>query len=166
MRNRLILFILLVAVALVSFHLGSTSRINRNWGVTDVPGQDIITTLQKVTLKDTVPQDHWTRHFDIYIGQIPWRNIDSNYLPLYFFPKDSATVPFDPLRYVHLANVDECKPFNATEEMLASHKPFVIYLDYISQDMTAKSASMKDAVIDIDYIYSIDPTKALQNLPK
>jgi len=166
MRNGLILFILLVAASLVSFHLGSTSRINRNWGVIGVPGEDRIAALQKVIIKDTVPQDHWTRRFDIYIGQIPWRNIDSNYLPLYFFPKDSGTVPFDPLRYVHLANGDVCKPFNATEEVLASHKPFVIYLDYNARDMTAKSISMKDAVIDLDYIYESDPAKALQNPTK
>ena len=123
------------------------SRINRS--ILDKrPSEDIDVVLVPVSIDSSVPTNSWVRHYDVYASRIPWRNVDSNYLPLHFIPHDH--VPHIAIRhsgslvyrsdYLDFVGVlrDTVKPFCPEQADIDSGKPFVIYLDYISSDLTGE----------------------------
>ena len=91
-------------------------------------------------LDSLVPADHWIGHCDVYVSRIPWRNKDSNYLPLHFIPRGKPPhieiSRKDYLEFEGVLGEGTVKPFCPVQAEMDSAQPFVIYLDYISNDLT------------------------------
>lgn len=126
------------ALLLLSFGGGSL-RINRSLLVKR-PTTDLHVVLVPVPVDSLVPADHWIRHYDAYVSRIPWRNEDSNYLPLHFIPRGKPPhielSRNDSLEFEGALSQRTAKPFCPTQADMDSALPFVLYLDYISSDLT------------------------------
>jgi hypothetical protein len=133
MKRTLLVFAVL-AVAVQGCHPNRSAFKKRS-------SEDIDVVLTRVAVGADIPSDHWIRSYDVYVSRVPWRNADSNYLPLQFIPR--ATKPSRPLGrddYLEFtgAEADSIKPFLPTQSSIDSGLPFIIYLDYISADVTGK----------------------------
>lgn len=102
------------------------------------PTRDLDVVLVPVPLDSLIPADHWIRHYDVYVSRIPWRNEDSNYLPLHFVPRSEAPhIAISREYYLEFEGVlNTTKPFCPVQADVDSAQPFVIYLDYIDHDLT------------------------------
>ena len=133
--KKLIWPLIVVALVFWSYQLGS-SRVNRSL-FAKRPTEDLDVTLSPVTIDARIPQESWVRSYDVYVSRIPWSNADSNYLPLHFVPRDSrrSRLVAD---YLDLYGVwkDTIKPFCPSQKDIDSGRPFVVYLDFISSDLT------------------------------
>jgi hypothetical protein len=105
------------------------------------PAKDIDVVLIPVSLNQRIPSNHWIRHYDVYESFLPWRDSDSNYLALHFFPHDAVPRPTirreDSLEFVG-APGGTSKAFCPNQADIDSGRPFVIYLDYIGFDVTSQ----------------------------
>ena len=141
MRIRLKPFLLggALVTLLVLSHGAGSSRINRSLLVKR-PTTDHHVVLVPLPVDSLVPADHWIRHYDVYVSRIPWRNEDSNYLPLHFIPR--GKLPHieicrdDGLEFEGVLGEGTVKPFCPVQADMDSGLPFVLYLDYISNDLT------------------------------
>ncbi len=125
------------ALLLLSFGAGSL-RINRSLLVKR-PTTDLHVVLVPVPVDSLVPVEHWIRHYDVYVSRIPWRNEDSNYLPLHFIPRGKPPhIEISREDYLEFEGVlgEGTKPFCPIQADMDSGHPFVLYLDYISNDLT------------------------------
>ena len=100
------------------------------------PGEDKHAVLAPVSIESSVPTDHWIRHYDVYVSNIPWRKWNPRYLPLLFLPHDSTFhKKMDREDYLELAGVfgdTSRKPFCPTQADIDSGRPFIVYLDYLT----------------------------------
>lgn len=125
------------ALLYVSYQAGSL-RINRSL-LAKRPTMDLNVVLVPVPLDSLIPADHWIRHYDVYVSRIPWRNVDSNYLPLHFIPRGKPPhIEISRKDYLELEGMLGVKPFCPVQADMDSAQPFVIYLDYIRNDLTGK----------------------------
>ena len=145
-----------VALFVASYWLGS-SRINRS--ILDKrPSEDMDVVLVPVIIDSSIPTNSWIRYYDVYASRIPWRNVDSNYLPLHFIPR--GHVPHlvirqsirphyrsDILDFVGVLG-DTIKPFCPRQADIDSGKPFIIYLDYIRSDLTGQGIDQAEIKLD------------------
>jgi hypothetical protein len=134
MKTNLCLFWVL-ALSSPACHLNRSTFAKR-------PSEDIDVVLTSVSIDPQIPQDHWIRQYDVFASRIPWSNSNSNYLPLHFIPRGAHSHrTLDREDYLEFSGVlgDTIKPFCPTQSSFDSGLPFVIYLDYISSDLTGKA---------------------------
>lgn len=127
----------LAALLAISYQAGSL-RANRSFLVKR-PAEDLDVVLVPVPLDSRIPANHWIRHYDVYVSRIPWRNEDSNYLPLHFVPRGNLPhIEISRADYLEFEGVlvNTTKPFCPVQADMDSAQPFVIYLDYIDHDLT------------------------------
>ena len=126
------------ALLAISYWAGSL-RINRAL-LAKRPTRDLDVVLVPVPLDSLISADHWIRHYDVYVSRIPWRNEDSNYLPLHFIPRGKpphiVISREDFLELEIVSGEGTVKPFCPVQADMDSAQPFVIYLDYIDGDFT------------------------------
>ena len=60
------------------------------------PSEDMACRPCPAIIDSSMPANSWIRYYDVYASRIPWRNVDSNYLPLHFILRDH--VPHHVLR--------------------------------------------------------------------
>jgi hypothetical protein len=124
-----------VLLALQACHLNRSLFTKR-------PTEDIDVIQARVSVDADIPQDHWIRSYDVYVSQIPWRNADSNYLSLQFIPRGPRlSKRLGRQDYLDFTGVlgASIKPFCPSQSSIDSGLPFVIYLDYLSADVTGKT---------------------------
>jgi hypothetical protein len=145
-----------VALLVAAYWLGA-AHLNRSI-LDERSTEDMDVVLVPVIIDSSIPTNSWIRYYDVYASRIPWRNVDSNYLPLHFIPRGhvphlvirpalSPHYRSDILDFVGVLG-DTIKPFCPRQADIDSGKPFIIYLDYISSDLTGQGIDHAEIKLD------------------